>query len=168
MNQNQLKEEKKKWICRYTDLGANESIIKFIGEILFHGATVNNYDDSVKTITNLFANGYCYYLAKMLQDAFPNGTICQCYPFGHIVYVYKGIAYDIDGVSSSECEMCIPISLLGESVNDFRHIPDKEYYTTDQEIANIGIKCKEKHLYLDALFYQDLVQIKENEFIFDL
>ena len=129
---------------------------------------MNSNDDSVKTIANLFSNGYCYYFAKILQDAFPNGTICQCYPFGYIVYVYDGIAYDIDGVSNSECEMCMPVSLLGEAIDDFRHIPNQEYNITEQEIAKIGIECKEKYLYIDALFYQDLVRIKQNDIDSDI
>lgn len=102
-------------------------------------------------------------LQKILQDAFPNGTICQCYPFGHIVYVYDRIAYDIDGVSNSEYEMCIPVSLLGRAIDNFRHIPNQENNITEQEIAKIGIECKEKYLYIDVLFYQDLVRIKQND-----
>ena len=77
--------------------------------------------------------------------------------------MYDRIAYDIDGVSNSEYEMCIPVSLLGRAIDNFRHIPNQENNITEQEIAKIGIECKEKYLYIDVLFYQDLVRIKQND-----
>ena len=64
------KPSKRDWKSRYIQIGANQNIIKFIGNILFHGSFLNSNDDSVKTIANLFSNGYCYYFAKNITRCF--------------------------------------------------------------------------------------------------
>lgn len=125
--------------------------------MLFHGVPRVTTNDSVETIRSLFEAGYCYYFAKMLEDAFPGGTVCLCYPFGHIVYVYEGVAYDISGVTDAEYESFIPLTWMRDGVNDFRHVPgikcsltpDKledlvqKYKRSGQEIIAITADCKE-------------------------
>lgn len=127
--------EEQDWIDNQIDIyNCDKTIITFIGDILFHpGANV----DKIEAIRQLFENGYCYHFAKMLEDAFPGGKICVCYPFGHIVYIYNKIAYDISGVSDAEYEELIPIEELGEAVNDFKHVEGKEYNLSYEEREKI-------------------------------
>lgn len=70
----------------------------------------------------------------MLQNAFSGDQIGVCYSFGHIVYIYKDIAYDIDGISSAEVDEYIPIEHFGEAVNDFKHIESQTYGITKEEM----------------------------------
>lgn len=51
---------------------------KLVNFKITHQVTV---EASVETIRSLFEAGYCYYFAKMLEDAFPGGVACLCYPF---------------------------------------------------------------------------------------
>lgn len=118
-----LQKARKEWMQRKIKMGGDIKVIAFIADILFHGGNGVSVEDSVETTRNLFEAGYCYYFAKMLEDAFPNGQICVCYPFGHIVYVYDGVMYDINGVSDTEYVMLLPISELKDGINDFRHVP---------------------------------------------
>lgn len=100
---------------KYTSKG-DKNILRFIGKILYHSGVEN-----LQVIYDLFIQGYCYYFAKMLEDAFPGGEICQAYPYGHIVYVYDGIPYDINGICDYDVsdEDFIPISKI--NINDFKH-----------------------------------------------
>lgn len=128
-----------KHIRRMVESGGKCKIITFIYDILYHGGdNVNN----IEAIRNLFSDGYCYYFAKILQDAFPGGQICIAYPYGHIVYIYDGVPYDIDGISSAEFEEYIPIDQLGDAINDFRHIYGLSYNISKEEIKSIGEKWK--------------------------
>lgn len=121
------------WEDRKVHEGGDKRVIKFISEVLFHGAPEVNPEDAVESVRNLFEAGYCYYFARMLEDAFPGGVACLCYPFGHIVYIYEGIAYDINGISDSEHEYYVPISELGKAIDSFRHVPDDS--TLEQSIG---------------------------------
>ena len=100
---------------KYTDKG-DKNILRFIGKILYHSGVEN-----LQVIYDLFIQGYCYYFAKILEDAFPGGEIGQAYPYGHIVYVYDGIPYDINGICDYDVsdEDFIPISKI--NINDFKH-----------------------------------------------
>lgn len=152
-----LQNSKREWIERECTLGGDPKVIEFISDVLFHGVLRVTTNDSVETIRSLFEAGYCYYFAKMLEDAFPGGTVCLCYPFGHIVYVYEGVAYDISGVTDAEYESFIPLTWMRDGVNDFRHVPgikcsltaDKledlaqKYKRSGQEIIAITACCKE-------------------------
>lgn len=109
----------------------DEKVIEFIVDFIFHG---KNIPGSEHVMYHQFACGYCYYFAVMLQNAFPGGQICVCYPFGHIVYIYKGVAYDIDGVSGAEVDEYIPIEHFGKAVNDFKHIKSQTYGITKEEM----------------------------------
>ena len=107
------------WIENQVDHGGDEKVITFIGDIIFHpGENV----DRMETIRRLFEDGYCYYFAKMLEDAFPGGTICLCFPFGHIVYLYNKEIYDVSGKSDAEYEELVPIEAFGDDINVFRHV----------------------------------------------
>lgn len=120
---------------------SDTKILHFIADIVTHNGCS---DDKTEDIHSLFAAGYCYYFALILQDAFPGGTICWAAPFGHIVYQYHGLQYDIDGVYSGEATAFIPISRLGDAIDDFRHIPGKIYNATEQELAKIQLEWEEE------------------------
>ena len=124
---------KEEEIQRHIGYGGNKDIITFIFDFLYHSGP-----DNVEAVRNLYANGYCYYFAKMLEDAFPGGKICVSWPFGHIVYIYDSVAYDIDGITSAEYELFIPIDFIGSAVNDFRRVKGKCHGTTQEELDDIG------------------------------
>lgn len=152
-----LQKKKQLWIEQRIKMGGDQPVIQFISDILFHGAVGVSAEDAIETTRNLFEAGYCYYMAEMLEDAFPGGQECLCYPYGHIVYVYEGVAYDINGVSDAEHEMYIPITELGNSVNNFRHIPIPElnHDITEDEIYEIGIRCKKNGNFVHAISAHD-------------
>lgn len=133
-----LKDAKEQFI-RYNvdECGGDYRVIKFIADILFHGARDVSLEDSTETIRYLFEAGYCYYFAEMLEEAFPGGVICMCYDFGHIVYVYEEIAYDIHGVSDAEAMFYAPIDLLGKGISSFKHVPEDigNYYNEKLRVA---------------------------------
>lgn len=109
----------------------NPKIIKFIDDFRNKIMTQNNDTlvisniNPTEEIRKLFHDGYCFYFAKMLEAAFPGGEVCLAYPYGHIVYVYNGIPYDIEGHSITESNTFIPTWFLSSTLNDFLHIDGK-------------------------------------------
>lgn len=59
------------------------------------------------------------------------------------MYVKNQIPYDVEGVYEGEAEMFIPISRLGDAINDFRHIDGVWYNITNQEIVNCNGEYEE-------------------------
>lgn len=104
--------EKQKFITQNLALNGEPQIIKFIANFVY-------FDD--QDVHNRFKNGYCYYFAKMLSTAFPGGYIAWAVPFGHLVYMYNQVPYDIEGVYPGEATEFIPEIFLGEAINDFKH-----------------------------------------------
>lgn len=146
-----LQRHKGDWVRDNVNFCGDLRIIEFIGGILFHGAAGISAVDSIETVRSLFENGYCYYFAKMLEEAFPGGTICVCYPYGHVVYVLDGVAYDIVGVSSAEYEMYIPISEFGPYKTDFMHVPNIDAVITEQQLVSIGENARRLQTYVIAM-----------------
>ena len=99
----------------YSNGEANKDVLTFIGNILYNNG-INNAD----IIVTLFSCGYCYYFAKMLEDAFPGGKICQAIPYPHIVYVLDNIPYDIQGLCDLDYDGLIPIEELND-LESYRH-----------------------------------------------
>ena len=99
----------------YSNHEANKDVLIFIGNILYHDGV-----DNTDTIIKLFSCGYCYYFAKMLQDAFPGGKICQPAPYSHIVYVLDNIPYDIQGLCDLDYDELIPIEKL-DDLESYKH-----------------------------------------------
>ena len=126
------------------ECGGDERVISFIADIRFHGAIGVDIEDSVEAIRSLFENGYCYYFAKILETAFPGGLICVCYRFGHIVYVYDEVAYDISGVTDSEYDALIPIDEFESLAIGFLHIPGIESDATKEKVDAIAEKYKKE------------------------
>ena len=157
---NNIKEEiimtKMDYIARQlieTD-GEYEDVIGFITDMHFHQEPNGDIfaNDSENTIQLLFSAGYCYHFAIILNHLFPGGTICLAAPFGHIVYVYKEFAFDINGVSDVETHCFIPVSELSqEELNDFIHVPGRHCArecTPDNIIINWIDHClvkRDKH-----------------------
>lgn len=66
------------------------------------------------SVCHLFTDSYCYYFAKILEEAYPGGTICKPWPLGHFIYKYNDKYYDIDGeyiLTQHDCEIPIPFKL---------------------------------------------------------
>lgn len=95
--------------------GSDETIIRFIYNFRYFCGK-----EGVDCVQNIFRNGYCYYFALMLKDAFKKGEMCLASPFGHIVYVQDGIPYDIDGVYDGEAIEFVPVDKI--DLEGFRHI----------------------------------------------
>ena len=75
---------------------ANKDILEFIYNFFSsHSSGIENNEH----IRKIFRDGYCYYFALILQDAFPGGKIVWCAPFGHIAYQYNNTLYDIEVVN---------------------------------------------------------------------
>lgn len=111
---------------------ANKDVIEFIARILYHSGSNNT-----ESINFLFRQGYCYYFAQMLKDAFGRGNLYLAYPEQHIVWldgndVSKDLAYDINGVNKNWKKL-IPIAKLGSGILDFKHIPNIYSDLTDTE-----------------------------------
>lgn len=103
---------------------ADENVLQFIFSFLCSHAT--DIDD-VAHVRKIFIDGYCYYFAVILQNAFPGGTIVWCAPYGHIAYEYKDVVYDIEGVNVSDVEDYIPIKYIGERIGEFKHVPGTHF-----------------------------------------
>ena len=144
MNNENEKQNFTKWFVRQNSKRhpkADSRVLTFIAEFLTAtGTDLRN----METIRQLFRAGYCYYFALILKEAFPDGEVSWAAPFGHIVYVYQGIPYDIDGVYKGDVMEYIPVKYLGKAIDDFRHIPDVAYNATEQELAKIMFDYRER------------------------
>ena len=127
----------------HVECGGDKPIVEFIANFRFFAARDVEYTQSSETICSLLGNGYCYYFAKILEEAFPGGTICLCYPCGHIVYVHGEIAYDIGGVSDVENEYYVPISVVEKVTQVFKHVPGSTIIITEPEKSYIEHYCEE-------------------------
>lgn len=117
---------------------ADKTVLQFIADFLYHGVPDVTLENSAESVRSTFRAGYCYYFAVMLQAAFQRGTICWAAPFGHIVWVDENdVPYDIEGVNDSECDYYIPISFMGNAINDFMHVEGRDFNVSDEDIQNI-------------------------------
>lgn len=117
------------------DNNMDEAVLSFIYRFMTcHGTDSSNLENMRAT----FRNGYCYYFACMLKEAFARGEVCIAAPFGHFVWVdTDGMPYDIEGAYCGEAELFIPASRLGRMVDDFLHVDGKGYCATKEEIQNL-------------------------------
>ena len=117
----------------YCGFKGTEAVLNFIENFLSH----NNSYEADEILKDQFNAGYCYYFAVILKTAFNRGEICWCAPYGHICWVDDdGTPYDIYGLCTSEADHFIPVSYLGDCLNDFLHI-NKPHYTTKKELESI-------------------------------
>lgn len=120
-----------------TNKNADTTVLQFIADFIYRGRDVQNAINRSENIIDLFSNGYCYYFAHMLQTAFQKGEVCWAAPFGHIIWQYNNIEYDIEGVYAGEATMFIPELFIGNTIDDFKHIQSVQHNTTEQEIAEM-------------------------------
>ena len=71
---------------------------------------IENYEKSIEA---LFGQGYCYYLAKIMEIIFYDYNkeyegCCLYYPEDHFVFRYAGNSYDIYGIQVRKNHTCIP------------------------------------------------------------
>ena len=77
-------------------LNGNPKVIDFISKILYFSQddscrnmkyfSTRTEDKVSNPIASLFTNGFCYYFAVILKDAFNRGEICWHKNYGHIVW----------------------------------------------------------------------------------
>ncbi len=145
----------------------------------FYDTVKKNYTDVIhnhldiavnEIVRRTFRNGYCYFFAHMLKNAFDGrGGVFMTVPFGHFVWKdIDGTCYDVEGIYDPKvCDAFYLIpeeyvrSKLPNYFNSFRHaeipgtkldVPNKE------EIINM-IKeycayCNEEYdSYIEEYFY---------------
>lgn len=117
------------------DYQPDSNIIMFIESFLYSNT---HNDDEREVLRKIFMNGYCYYFAHMLKEAFVTGEVCWCAPYSHFVYLHEGVPYDIEGVSITEADYFIPEKFLDNALFDFKHVPGVfSPGATREEIDNI-------------------------------
>lgn len=82
------------------------------------------------TVRNLFKDGFCYYFAKILSEAYPGGKIYCPWPLGHLVYSYRGKYYDIEGeflINEHEFECFIPFEMPFFVIDEYLEFIKSEY-----------------------------------------
>lgn len=84
-----------------------------------------------------FSQGYCYHFALVLSSLFEGGEVCWVGPYSHFVWMFDGIPYDINGVYQGDSQIFIPSYFLGDSLNDFKRIPDQSVNTSKEQIEKI-------------------------------
>lgn len=97
----------------------NIALLQFIHNFRNH----LEYEDCEESIRRQFMTGYCYAFALILKDAYQGGTVCWAAPYGHVIYLYDGCPYDIEGVYDGDALYFIPMSETYRLVYDFRHLP---------------------------------------------
>ena len=123
---------------------ADESVLYFIADFLYHGVPDIELEDSAESIRSTFRAGYCYYFAHMLKQAFNRGEVCWAAPIGHIVWVdVDGTPYDIEGINESDCEFYIPERYLEGHVDDFKHVRGKVFNATREQLDEVITKYKQ-------------------------
>ena len=131
---------------------ADKQVLYFIANFIYHGGV-----DADGVIYNQFRAGYCLHFAMILKEMFQDGEVCWCAPYGHMVYMHKDIPYDIEGVSSSDCDYFIPISFIKDGIKDFMHIPGVSFNASEEYINNAIERYKQFCLY--AKDYKDVKYI---------
>jgi len=100
--------------------------------------TDKSFEERQSPIVKLFTEGWCYYFARILQDAYPGGNLCLLKGYGHIVYLYENKFYDITGELTNPRNKYIPIEYFGELIYDF-----KKCYTGGGATRAEVLKCVE-------------------------
>lgn len=116
---------KEDWIYRALNkwwIGADVNAIEFISKWLFLFD-----DDSIEQeiVCDLFANGYCFYFAYLLQIELLYGEVKWQRMRGHIMWTYNDMPYDIYGVyDDSQVVMC-SLYELEDKLDLFKHVYSK-------------------------------------------
>lgn len=115
-------------------LRSDPFVIRFINQFktLFKELTT----EETAAIEKVFRNGYCYYFAIMLKDAFNRGEVCMTYDHEHVIWIDDdNVAYDINGMFGWYPDtankdnywngLLIPVEKIPNYIESFKHIPDK-------------------------------------------
>lgn len=114
---------------------ADKTVLRFITNLMICAAKT---EDEYEIIRSTFRAGYCWHFAHILKTTFGRGKVCWAAPFGHFVWIDEnGVAYDAEGVNFGDQDYNIPESYLGDSLNDFRHIPGQDYNASASEVEAI-------------------------------
>lgn len=115
--------------------GADKDVLGFIAGLMSHFAAD---DAELELMISTFRAGYCWHFAHLLKDTFGRGEVCWAAPFGHFVWVDdSGVPYDAEGINFGEQLYNIPESYMGDTLDDFRHIPGKDYCSSASELTAI-------------------------------
>lgn len=101
---------------------ARKDVLTFISAVSMYGYG-HETEKWISPIEDLFANGFCYYFAVILHNAF-GGTIVWHEGYGHILWMDENkIVYDIYGVYDGDiAENFIPIDNVDpEVIESFKH-----------------------------------------------
>lgn len=125
------------WITR-TDRPLTE-VEKFINNFM---TAYGTNEIKLEVLRATFRSGYCWHFAHMLKDTFNRGIIVWAAPFGHICWQdIDGKNYDVEGEYEGEAFYFIPETftevICPGSMFDFKHIPDKSFNITKQDLIKI-------------------------------
>lgn len=115
---------------RYRDI-CDKEVIEFIVNF-----KCKNGANAIEHIEETFGNGYCYYFALMLKEAFQRGELKWHRNHSHIVWMdTNGTSYDIYGPFEyyNNDDELVSINVLGDMIKDFKHIPYTIYFSEDFE-----------------------------------
>lgn len=112
----------------------NPEVAGFIDQFLTLFNTLDK--NGIDIVAKVFSQGYCYYFAIMLKDAFNRGEICMTIDHAHVVWVDDdNVAYDIHGIFNWYPDTCskynfwngelIPVEKIPNYIDSFKHIPNK-------------------------------------------
>lgn len=105
---------------------ARKDVLQFIYNITSWDGDIyiTGYTDTC-LIMDVFAHGYCYYFAKILEDAF-GGALYWHKKRNHILWGDNGVYYDSYGIYERHTRHIVSISELGDDIEYFRHRIFKE------------------------------------------
>ena len=108
----------------------DEKVMDFIHRFITLFDRLTTSESNV--IASVFSQGFCYYFAIILKEAFRCGDICITSDCTHVVWVYKNTAYDIGGVHSKYPRSAnignfyngnlIPISMVPHYMDSYKHV----------------------------------------------
>lgn len=137
---------------RYFEPSAVKEWIRDMRDTDNHGAEVSEFCNRfIKTacgygvewdaLRNLYMAGYCYYFAMMLKAAFNRGEVYIAAPYGHVVWRdIDDHYYDIEGEYVGDAEAMIPVTDPLCSINDFKHLSEKDHCGASKEQIKVLIK----------------------------
>ena len=134
----------------------DDTVLKFIEQFKNH---LHN-DTAYENIERLFRAGYCWHFAHLLQNVFGNGTVCNAYPFSHVVWVDRScIPYDIEGVYYGEALYLIPEPFFNDNLKEFRHLPNYDYAISKEELQAVGKRyCRHMGYEFNAKAFESFVK----------
>ena len=146
------------WVVNHSQL--NRRVLDFISQFVQHEG-----DEGQETIRHLFSAGYCWHFAHILKDAFNCGTVCNAYPFSHMVWVdHIGLAYDIYGMYEGDQLYFIPESYFGNKILGFRHISGVNSDITREELREVGLKyCEDNGFEFNEIGFLELTRKLEED-----